>query len=285
MSGRILVIGRSGQLATALQRVGGDGVEAWGRDRLDLTDTASMLEKLRNSGARAVVNAAAYTAVDAAEGEALNAFQLNADAPAVLAQHCAKLAIPFVYLSSDYVFDGAKADAYVEDDARTPLNVYGQSKAKGEDAVLRQGGVVLRTSWVFAAHGKNFVRTMLSAAEKSDRVSVVVDQIGRPTWADDLARACLALTERGDVSGEVFHFAGADDASWADFAEGIFAEAAARGMKSAQVSRILSAEYPTAAARPANSRLDSSKFTALTGIAPRPWREALKLCFDQMTLG
>jgi dTDP-4-dehydrorhamnose reductase len=282
MSGRVLVIGQSGQLARALQRVGGESVEAWGRDRFDLTDTASILEKLRGAGARAVINAGAYTAVDAAERDAARAFLLNSEAPAALAQGCAALGIPFVHLSSDYVFDGAKPGAYVEDDERAPRNVYGQSKAKGEDAVLTEGGVVLRTSWVFAAHGKNFVRTMLAAAETSDRVSVVVDQVGRPTWADDLARACLALAARDDAGGQVFHLAGADDASWADFAEGIFAEAAAHGMKGAQVSRILSAEYPTAAARPANSRLDSSKFAAFTGLSPRPWREALKLCFNQM---
>lgn len=282
MSERILVIGRTGQLARALQRIGGDAVEAWGREQLDLSDLDSIARNLSDSGASAVINAAAYTAVDAAENDASNVLLLNARAPGIMARACAALGVPFVYLSSDYVFDGAKIGAYVESDARAPLNVYGRSKAEGEDAVLAAGGCVVRTSWVFAAEGKNFVRTMLALAQKSDRVSVVSDQIGRPTWSDDLARACLAIAEQPGVSEEVFHFAGADDASWADFAEGVFVEAAARGMQRAQVSPILSAEYPTAAARPANSRLDSSKFAALTGIAPRPWREALRLCFDQM---
>jgi dTDP-4-dehydrorhamnose reductase len=282
VSGRILVIGRSGQLATALQRIGGDAVDAWGSDRFDLAETATMLEKLRQSGAQAVINAGGYTAVDRAENDREKAFALNRDGIAALAEACAKLTLPLVHLSSDYVFDGAKDGAYVESDRRAPINVYGQSKAEGEDAVLRQGGSVIRTSWVFAAYGHNFLRTMLALAEKSDRVSVVVDQVGRPTSAEDLARACLALAERRDASGEVFHFAGADDATWAEFADGIFAEAAARGLKSARVSRILSAEYPAAATRPANSRLESSKFTALTGVAPRPWREALSLCMDQI---
>lgn len=282
MSGRILVIGRTGQLARALQRVGGDTVEAWGRDQLDLSDLDSIARKLSDSGASAVINAAAYTAVDAAENDSQNVLLLNARAPGIMAQACAARGVPFVHLSSDYVFDGAKVGAYVESDARAPLNVYGRSKAEGEDAVLAADGCVVRTSWVFAAEGKNFVRTMLALADKSDRVSVVSDQIGRPTWSDDLARACLAIVAQPGVSGEIFHFAGADDASWADFAEGVFAEAATRGMQRAQVGPILSAEYPTAAARPANSRLDSSKFAALTGIAPRPWREALRLCFDQM---
>ncbi len=282
MSGRILVIGRSGQLATALQRVGGDAIEAWGSDRFDLAETASMLEKLRQSNARAVINAGGYTAVDRAENDRERAFALNRDGAAALAEACAVLALPLVHLSSDYVFNGAKDGAYVESDPRAPINVYGQSKAEGEDAVLRQGGSVVRTSWVFAAYGHNFLRTMLTLAEKSDRVSVVVDQVGRPTSAEDLARACLALAERRDAAGEVFHFAGADDATWAEFADGIFDEATARGLKSARVSRMLSAEYPTAATRPPNSRLDSSKFTALAGIAPRPWREALSLCMDQI---
>lgn len=283
MSGRILVIGRTGQLARALQRVGGDAVDAWGRERLDLSELDSIARKLSDSGASAVINAAAYTAVDAAENDMVNAFLLNADAPRMIAQTCAELGVPLVHLSSDYVFDGAKVGAYVESDARSPLNVYGRSKAEGEDAVLAAGGCVVRTSWVFAAEGKNFVRAMLALAQKSDRVSVVSDQIGRPTWSDDLARACLAVATQPGAGSEVFHFAGADDASWADFAEGVFAEARTRGLKSAQVSRILSAEYPAAAPRPANSRLDSSKITALTGVTPRPWREALRLCFDQMS--
>jgi len=282
MSERILVIGRSGQLATALQRIGGERVEGWGRDRFDLADTASMPRKLADFGAAAVINAGGYTAVDQAERESDQAFALNRDGPAALAAACASLHIPLIHLSSDYVFDGAKIGAYVEDDARAPLSIYGHSKAEGEDAVLALGGTIVRTSWVFAANGKNFVRAMLALAEKSDRISVVSNQVGRPTWADDLARACLALAERRDTNGEVFHFAGADDASWADFAEGIFAEAAARGLKSARVSRILSAEYPAAATRPANSRLDSSKLSALTGVAPRPWREALALCMDEI---
>jgi dTDP-4-dehydrorhamnose reductase len=283
MSGHTLVIGRTGQLARALQRIGGDAIEAWGRERLDLSDLESIVRKLSDSSASAVINAAAYTAVDAAENDSQNALLLNASAPGLMAHACAALGVPFVHLSSDYVFDGAKTGTYVESDTRAPLNIYGRSKAEGEDAVLAAGGCVVRTSWVFAAEGKNFVRTMLALAQKSARVSVVSDQIGRPTWSDDLARACLAIAAQPSVSGEVFHFAGADDASWADFAEGIFAEADTRGMKRAQVSPILSAEYPATTARPANSRLDSSKFTALTGIAPRPWREALRLCFDQMS--
>ncbi len=287
MTARILVIGHSGQLATELRKLAlprGVTLEALGRDRLDLLETAVLAEKLRDLRPSAVINAAAFTAVDRAETEPAAAFALNRDSPALLAHACADLGAPLVHLSTDYVFDGAKPAPYVETDAKAPLNVYGRSKAEGEDAVLASGAhaMIVRTSWVFAAHGQNFMRTMLRLAETRDEVPVVADQIGRPTAAADLAQASLAMVLRaldGDrASTGVFHYAGAGDATWADFAEAIFAESAKAGAKSARVRRITSAEYPTPARRPANSRLDTAKI----GVTPRDWREACAICVREV---
>jgi len=283
MTARLLVIGASGQLGTALMRLApppGFVLQGLDRSQLDLAQTAEIAATVRALRPDAVINAAAYTAVDQAEDQQAEAFVLNRDAPAALGQVCADLGAPLVHLSTDYVFDGAKADAYVETDTRAPLNVYGRSKAEGEDAVLASGapGAVIRTSWVYGAHGANFLRTMLRLAKARDEVNVVADQIGRPTWASDLARCCLdvaarAMEARGAAAG-VFHYAGAGDTNWADFAEAIFAE---RNIRT-RVNRITTAEYPAQARRPANSRLDCGNIRYAWGIEARPWRDALKLC-------
>jgi dTDP-4-dehydrorhamnose reductase len=287
MGARIVVIGRSGQLATELARLAppaGVTLEAFGRDRFDLADVLGIEGNLRALRPDAVINATGFTAVDAAETQADAAFTLNRDGPAALARGCAELGVPLVHLSTDYVFDGAKAAPYVEADARAPLNIYGRSKAEGEDAVLASGATaaVVRTSWVFASHGANFVRTMLRLSETEDEVSVVADQVGRPTWARDLAQCCLdlALNARdGDAAAEgVLHFCGADDATWADFAEAIFAETG----KATRVKRVSTAEYPTPARRPLNSRLDTTRITSTLGIQPRPLREVLRLCLHEL---
>jgi dTDP-4-dehydrorhamnose reductase len=282
----VLVFGRFGQLARALaaSRV----PEAWrlslcGREAIDLSHTEEIEPFIASRRPDAVINAAAYTAVDKAECNAAEAFSLNRDAPASMASACAARDIPIVHVSTDYVFDGAKSEPYVETDAKAPLNVYGRSKSEGEDRVITSGATacVIRTSWLYDATGANFVTAMLRVAHAQDEVRVVADQVGRPTSAADLAEVSTAMLARlldGDAQARgVFHYAGAGDASWADFAEAIFAEGRVRGARSARVVRIATAEYPADAARPANSRLDSSKIGAI-GIRPRPWREALALC-------
>lgn len=287
MATRILVIGHSGQLATALRKLElprGLELEALGRDRFDLLKTALLHAKLRDLRPDIVINTAAFTAVDRAETETAAAFALNRDGPAALARACADLGAGLIHLSTDYVFDGAKAAPYLETDARAPLNTYGRSKAEGEDAVLASGAhaAIIRTSWVFAPHGQNFLRTMLRLAETRDEIAVVADQIGRPTAAADLAQACLAMAlralDRDPDSAGLFHYAGAGDASWADFAEAIFTEAAKAGARPARVKRITTAQYPTPARRPANSRLDTGKIRTALGITPRDWREACAIC-------
>lgn len=284
---RLLVIGESGQLAQALAR-GGDVVNA-GRRRLDLSNASveNAQALMRESGCDVVINAAAYTAVDRAEADRAVAYALNEGGPRTLAQACKALNTPLVHVSTDYVFDGDKATPYTETDVANPQCVYGASKAAGERAVLESGAraAIVRTSWLFSAGGDNFVRTMLRLAQTQEEVAVVSDQIGRPTWAADLAAACRAIGGRlanGDTAAEgILHFANSGEASWADFAEAIFENARARGWSSARVRRISGADFPSAAKRPANSRLDTAKYSALFG-APRPWREALPLCLDEM---
>lgn len=281
------MIGKSGQLARALAPKA--GVTAVGRGELDLlrADETKVADLLNASRCDALINAAAYTAVDQAESDAANAFALNQRVPRLLAMACARAGIPLVHVSTDYVFDGAKNTPYVESDPTAALNVYGASKAAGENDVLASGGPVtaIRTSWVYGAHGSNFLSTMLRLAGSRAEVDVVDDQYGAPTWVSDLAAACYAAAERmveGDETATgLFHFAGAGEASWATFAEEIFKEARLRGLPAAKVRAISSAEYPTAAKRPQNSRLDTSRFAKVFG-PPRPWREALSLCMDEV---
>jgi dTDP-4-dehydrorhamnose reductase len=292
MSLRVLVIGKTGQLARELSlRAPSDiSVTAIGRPELDLANPTDAAAVVRDFPCDAVINASAYTAVDMAESEPHAAMVLNAEAPGRIARVCAVHAvndIPFVHISTDYVFDGEKSTPYRESDPTGPQGAYGESKRAGEAAVLAAGGraAIIRTSWVYASHGANFLRTMLRLAEARDELGVVADQLGRPTWAADLADACFAVTRQlaaHNTSAQgVFHYSGAGDASWADFAEAIFAESAARGGPSARVRRITTADYPTPAKRPANSRLDTAKIEAL-GINPRSWREAVALCLDEI---
>ena len=293
MSATILVLGRSGQVARELAKLGPpEGFELVfaGRERFDLmgaADPAALVEALEPA---AVINAAAYTAVDRAESEPQAALWLNREVPAALARTCASAGIPFVHFSTDYVFDGAKPEPYVEDDPIRPTGVYGRSKAEGEAEVLAAGGpaVVLRTSWVFSAFGANFVKTMLRLAQEREEIGVVADQIGRPTWAEDCAagalRAAMAL-EAGEIEGaELFHLAGGGDASWADLAEAVFEESAARGGPRPVVRRIATADYPTPARRPANSRLDCGRIVRALNWPMRPWREGLRECFKELEL-
>jgi dTDP-4-dehydrorhamnose reductase len=291
MTSKILILGRRpGQVASELEKLGppeGFELEFSGPERLDLmtSDPGLLVHEVRPA---AVINAAAYTAVDKAESEPEAAFRLNRDVPAELARACAGAGVPLVHYSTDYVFDGLKSEPYVETDPVNPTGVYGASKAAGEAEVMAAGGaaVILRTSWVYSAVGANFIKTMLRLAQTREEIGVVADQIGRPTWAEDCARGALRAVRAllaGEVEGpELFHLAGAGDASWADFAEAIFAESTERGGPSARVKRIATADYPTPARRPANSRLDCARIVHALDFEPRPWRSSLKACFEEL---
>lgn len=285
----VLVLGRGGQVARELARVLPRELAPRfaGRETLDLI-TADVEAFVHDLAPDAVVNAAAYTAVDHAEAEPEAAFRLNRDVPAALARACAARDIPFVHLSTDYVFDGEKGAPYVESDARRPLNVYGRSKAEGEIAVEEAGGrwTILRTSWLYSAFGSNFVRTMIRLASERDTVDVVADQRGAPTHARDMAQAVLRVLQhdlRGSATARgLFHVAGQGEATWADLAQAAFEESGRRGGVTAKVRRIATSDYPTAARRPADTRLASDRFAAAFGWRPGPWRESLALCFDDM---
>ncbi|MBF9031173.1 dTDP-4-dehydrorhamnose reductase [Rhodobacterales bacterium HKCCE3408] len=279
----ILVFGRTGQVATALARDA--DVIALGREMADLTDPAACAAIIRERRPQAVINAAAYTAVDKAESEEAIAHVINAEAPGAMAQAAAELGVPFVHISTDYVFDGSGSGAapWRPDDATGPLGAYGRTKLAGEDAVRAAGGVhvILRTAWVFSATGANFVKTMLRLGATRDELGIVADQIGGPTPADAIADACLTIARKlmtaPDLSG-TYHFSGAPDTSWAGFARTIF-EAADLSVR---VNEIATSDYPTPAARPANSRLDCSATDAAFGI-PRPdWRAALRAVIQEL---
>lgn len=288
MTGPVLVFGRNGQVARELARVAaGRAMVFAGRETLDLTDSAGIDGLIADLAPSAVINAAAYTAVDRAEREADAAHALNRDAPAAMARACVARDLPFVHFSTDYVFDGALDRPYVETDPTGPTSVYGASKLAGEQAVTAAGGpaIILRTAWVYSAHGTNFVKTMLRLAADREEVSVVADQIGRPTWARDGARAALLAVDglrRDPALAGLYHLSGPDDASWADLAAETFALSARRGGPTARVRPITTDDYPTPAKRPANSRLDCGKIQGALSWTPRPWRESLAACMNEM---
>lgn len=287
-----LIIGRSGQLATALaQGLPGaaERLSVLGRHELDLADTAAVRERVLTLKPDVVVNAAAYTAVDDAELHPDEAMVLNAIGPGIAAAAAAELGAPFVHFSTDYVFDGTKGEPYLETDPPQPLGVYGTSKLAGEQAVAaaNPNHVILRTSWLFGSTGSNFVRTMLRLAGERDEIRVVDDQHGRPTSARDLAAATAVILPRLATSPDpslrgVFHLSGADDATWFSFAAAILEGAAARGGPVATVRPISTAEYVTRAPRPADSKLDCRRIVKIYGVAPQPWRGSLACCLDQI---
>jgi dTDP-4-dehydrorhamnose reductase len=271
---KTLVFGKSGQVATELARQ--SDVIALARDAADLSDPAACAAAIRAHAPEAVINAAAYTAVDKAEEEEDLATTINGAAPTAMAKTCAELGIPFVHISTDYVFDGSGDMARTTDAPTAPLGAYGRSKLAGEAGVAAAGGAfaILRTSWVVSAHGSNFVKTMLRVGPARGQLRVVDDQIGGPTPAADIAAACLKiaahLAERPGDAG-LYHFAGTPDTSWAGFAEAIFEMA----KLDVAVEHIPTTEYPLPAPRPPNSRLDCSSTEAVFGI-PRPdWRKGL----------
>lgn len=286
---RVLLLGGAGQVGAELQR---SRPADWTliapkRDELDLQDLNSMKGKLVFAKPDAIINAAAYTAVDSAEDEPALAFAINQEAPQRLAEFAGEHSIPLVHISTDYVFDGRKRSPYRESDPINPLGVYGRSKAGGERAVLAlsAGAAVVRTSWVFSANGANFVKTMLRLGSERSAVRVVADQHGRPTPARDLASACIEIAKRlltgDDEAAGLFHFAGEGETTWAGFAEAIFAEAQKRGRGAVEVEPISTPEYPTRAQRPLYSVLDTAKIERL-GLKPRPWIEGLGDCLDAL---
>ena len=275
---KILVFGHSGQVATELRALDGDDVQitALARADADLTDPAACAAAINAHAPDAVINAAAYTAVDKAESDAETAQIINADAPAAMARACAERDIPFVSISTDYVFSGAGDTPWVPADPADPQGVYGRTKRDGEVAIVKAGGryAVLRTSWVVSAHGNNFVKTMLRLGAERDALTIVADQIGGPTGAAEIARACITiaktLVSEPEKSG-VYHFSGAPDTNWADFARAIFDAANIQ----CAVTDIPSSDYPTPAKRPLNSRLDCTATEAVFGISRPDWRESL----------
>ena len=289
---RLVVTGREGQVATALARLDGcEGVQVirLGRPELDLERPETIAPALQAARPDVVVSAAAYTAVDQAEREPETARRVNAVAPGLLAAAAARLGAPIVHLSTDYVFDGEKPSPYVETDPTGPVTVYGATKLEGERAVAaaHPRHAILRTAWVYAPYGKNFVRTMLRLAETREEIGVVGDQLGCPSYAPDIAQGVLqAARALRDGRGEpgVYHMAGGGETSWAEFAAAIFDGSKARGGPSARVKIIATADYPTPAARPRNSRLDCARIASTFGVALPDWRSSLDCCLDGLDL-
>nr|WP_111298288.1 dTDP-4-dehydrorhamnose reductase [Paracoccus saliphilus] len=278
----LLVFGRSGQVARELAELA-PRARFLSRDEADLADPQACAAAIRMMAPRFVINAAAYTAVDRAEAEPDAAHTVNADAPGAMARECAALGIPFLHISTDYVLDGAGHLPRDEDAPTGPLGVYGATKLAGEEAVAAAAGqwAVMRTSLVFSAHGTNFVRTMLRLGAERDRLTIVGDQVGGPTPAADIAAAALAVLwgmQADPAKGGIYHFSGAPDVSWADFARQIFARA---GMET-EVADIPSTDYPTPARRPLNSRLDCGRIERDFGIQRPDWRMGLARVLQQL---
>lgn len=281
----ILITGASGQLGTALAGQApalGFNAIAVGRPVFDF-DRPETIPAAFASDPRLVINAAAYTGVDAAEADPPASFRANAEGPALLAKECARRGIPLIHVSTDYVFDGTKGAPYREEDPPAPLGVYGASKLAGEQAVLESGAgaIVLRTSWLYAARGKNFLRTILAASRQIPRLRVVADQRGCPTLADDLAAAILAIATsilRGGWKDQwrgLYHAAGTGWTTWHGFAVAACDAAEKLGLKRPAIAAITTADWPTPARRPADSRLDSTKLHSVFGLALPPWRQSL----------
>lgn len=274
---RIAVFGETGQVATELSRRAPEGVDlqVLGRNRVDFSRSNDVYDAAQAVQADAVINAVAYTAVDKAEEEEPLANAVNGASVKALARACTETDTPLVHISTDYVFDGSGETPWSPEDPTAPLGAYGRSKLLGERGITETGAraAILRTSWVFSAHGSNFVRTMLRLGAERDQLRIVADQVGGPTPAAAIADTCLTLAQNiadGGPAG-IYHFSGAPDVSWADFAREIFAQS---GL-STQVADIPTSEFPTPARRPSNSRLDCSLILRDHGISRPDWREGL----------
>lgn len=271
---QVLVFGATGQVATELSRIG--NVECLGRAEANLENPNACSDAIKRYAPSAVINAAAYTAVDKAESEEAAAKVINALAVKAMAEACAEMSIPLVQISTDYVFEGSGLDPFTPIDKISPQNAYGRTKLLGENFVKNSGCVfaIVRTSWVFSAHGSNFVKTMLRLGQSSEQLSVVSDQVGGPTSARAIANACLeiAMQLRASPSKSgVYHFSGAPDVSWAEFAQQIFE----RANLNVKVTGIPTTAYPTPAIRPLNSRLDCSDTYRAFGVVQPDWRDEL----------
>ena len=282
---QVLVTGGTGQIGLDLARLSWPddvGVCFPRREELDLTSPARIADYLKAHRFECVINTAAYTAVDAAEDDVATAFLVNAQGPAWLAEAAGKAGTPMIHVSTDYVFDGALDRPYREDDPTRPTSAYGASKLAGELAVraANSRSVILRTAWVIGVHRANFLKTMLRLGAERRELSIVADQIGCPTGSADIASTLqhMALRIMADPQAPcgVYHFVNSGQASWYELAQAIFARAATFGIGSPDVRPITTAEYPTKARRPSNSRLDTSKIARDFGIQPRPWQDILE---------
>lgn len=277
---KILVFGKTGQVATELQRQ--SAVQALDRNEVDLSDPAACAAIIRDCDADVVINAAAYTAVDNAERDEDIATIINGHAPTAMARAARDRNLPFLHISTDYVFNGQGEKPWRPRDPVSPQNAYGRSKLVGEQGVILAGGrfAILRTSWVFSAHGANFVKTMLRLSETRDDLSVVDDQIGGPTSAADIANALLkmAVAMVNGQDGGVFHFAGVPSVSWKEFAVEIFSQSD----RAVNVRGIPTADYPTPAVRPLNSRMDCSDLEKVFGIRAPDWKTSLSAVLDDL---
>jgi dTDP-4-dehydrorhamnose reductase len=288
---RILINGQHGQVSRELQhRLGAVGeLIVLGRDQLDLTQPEQIRRQVQTVRPDLIINAAAHTAVDQAESEPQTAFAINAVAPGILAEEALALDIPLIHYSTDYVFDGTKVGAYNEDDAPNPLGVYGRSKLAGEQAIRDVQGkyLILRTSWVYSNHGRNFLLTMQRLLQEKTELRVVADQIGAPTWAGTIADSTLALIERWQAgmagSWGTFHLTAQGQTSWFGFAQAIGEALQQQGKPYASVLPIPTSDYPTPAARPLNSRLDCSRLQSEWGVSQPDWQTALCACLRQQT--
>jgi dTDP-4-dehydrorhamnose reductase len=290
---RILVTGRDGQVARSLVERGtlaGHEVLALGRPQLDLANgPETIFAAIAPLRPEVIVSAAAYTAVDRAEAERANAFAINATGAGSLAMAASRLDVPLIHLSTDYVFDGLKADAYVETDVVGPTSIYGESKLAGERAVLaaHDDVAIVRTAWVFSPFGANFVNTMLRLAGEREQLSVVADQRGNPTSALDIADGIVTiaanlLSDKAADRRGIFHMTGSGEASWAEFAAEIMACSAALGGPSARVMAITTADFPTVARRPANSRLATDKLAAAHGVLLADWKASTRQTVERL---
>jgi dTDP-4-dehydrorhamnose reductase len=291
---RIAITGKQGQVVSSLINVGpilGVEILPLGRPELDLSIPGTVHHTLADTAPDLIVNAAAYTAVDQAEKESELAMAVNGKGAGAVADAASALHVPFIQLSTDYVFDGQKPAPYTEEDGVGPIGSYGASKLAGERAVMAatDNHVILRTAWVYSPFGKNFVRTMLSLAGARDEIRVVADQFGCPTYAPDIAIAVVTLArnlvnqpENNELRG-IFHLCGTGETNWAGFASAIFESLRAQGKKAPVVVPITTAEYPTPAHRPANSRLDCGKLARFHGVRLPPWRESLEECLRLLT--
>ena len=279
---RILLTGARGQVGWELRRTLAclGEVVALDSRTLNLADADAVRRTVRDVAPRIIVNAAAYTAVDKAESEPELARAVNALAPGILAEEAGRLGALLVHYSTDYVFDGAKAAPYSEDDPPRPINAYGRSKLAGEQAIQAVGcrHLIFRTSWVYGLRGQNFLRTLQRLAKEKDQISIVADQIGAPTWSRMIAGA-TALALRGELPDGIYHMTSAGSTSWHGFAQAILAAQGWAG----RLDPIPARDYPLPAQRPANSRLDNGKLAAVCGLALPEWRLALALCLGSQS--